>query len=207
MSGELKKEFSKRDVQRMRNILTDRAGDATQIQAGWDKNQEFHKEGDVWEESSRKWTIKNGIKQTVTKLDEIKKLAVLPFSCPNCGKVMKITEQNKKMWSIHQKCFDCVIEMETEIKRLGKWDEYCSGIMNQSKNAELSDLEIALEQWSTEKDSFVSEAGEVEKWGGGDKTTIYKQVKEEIAKLKKQDIYNGQNTEENVSKHQEEEKS
>jgi hypothetical protein len=66
--------------------------------------------------------------------------------------------------------------------------------MNLNKNAELSDLEQALEQWVTEKDSFVSEAGEVEKWGGGDKTAIYKQVKEEIAKLKERDIYNGENT-------------
>jgi len=205
MSGELKKEFSKRDVQRMRNILTDKAGDRTQIQAGWDRNQEIHKEGDIWEENGKKWTIKNGIKQSVTKLDEIKKLVVLPLSCPSCGKLMKVDEYNKKMWAIHQKCFDCVIKMETEIKRQGKWEEYSKSTMNQNKNAELDDLEMALEQWVNEKDSFVSEAGEVEKWGGGDKKDIYKQVKEEIAKLKKVDIYNGKNTEENVSEHQEEE--
>jgi hypothetical protein len=83
--------------------------------------------------------------------------------------------------------------MESEIKRKGKWEEYSRNIMNLNKNAELNDLEQALEQWVTEKDSFVSEAGEVEKWGGGDKTAIYKQVKEEIAKLKERDIYNGEN--------------
>jgi hypothetical protein len=79
--------------------------------------------------------------------------------------------------------------------------------MNRNKNTELDDLEAALEQWVTEKDSFVSEAGEVEKWAGGDRRDIYKQVKDEIAKLKKVDIYNGKNTEENGSEHQEEEKS
>ena len=193
MSGELKKEFVPRDVQRMRNILTGQTGDRTQIQTGWDKNTQTYTEGDVWEDSGRKWTIKNGIKQTVTKLDEIKKLVVLPLSCPNCGKLIKVDEYNKKMWAIHQKCFDCVIKMESEIKRQGKWDEYCANIMNLNKNAELDDLEQALEQWVTEKDSFVSEAGEVEKWGGGDKKDIYKQVKEEIAKLKQRDIYNGEN--------------
>jgi hypothetical protein len=203
MSGELKKEFVPRDVQRMRNILTGQTGDRTQIQAGWDKNTQTYTEGDVWEDNGRKWTIKNGIKQTVTKLDEIKKLVVLPLSCPNCGKLMKVDDYNKKMWGIHQKCFDCVIKMESEIKRQGKWDEYCANIMNLNKNAELDDLERALEQWVTEKDSFVSEAGEVEKWGGGDKTDVYKQVKAEIAELKKRDIYKGENTEKDVTNSEE----
>jgi hypothetical protein len=75
--------------------------------------------------------------------------------------------------------------------------------MNRSKNAELDDLERALEEWVDENDSFVSESGEVEKWGGGDKTSIYKQVKAEIAELRKRDIYNGKNLDENALHSQE----
>jgi hypothetical protein len=195
MDGELKKEFNPRDVQRMRNLITGNTGDRTQIQTGYEKHQEVRKEGDVWEENGKKWTIKNGIKQTVTKLDEIKKLVVMPFACPECGKAMKVDYYNKKMWGIHRKCFNCVVKMESEIKRQGKWEEYSANIMNSNKNAELDDLEMALEQWLGEKDTFVSEMGEVEKWGGGDKSAIYKQVKEEIAELKKRDIYNGENPE------------
>lgn len=198
MENTLKKEFNPRDVQRMRNIITGKAGDKTQIQTGWEKNQETHKEGDVWEENGKNWTIKNGIKMTVTKLDKVKELILMPLSCPECGNVMKINDYNKKMWGIHKKCFDCVIKMETEIKRQGKWDEYCADMMNRNKNAELDDLETALEQWVDENDSFVSEQGEVEKWGGGDKKAVYKQVKEEIAELRKRDIYNGKNPEENA---------
>jgi len=190
----LKKEFTKRDVTRMRNILTDKAGERTQVQAGFEKDKGVHKEGDIWEEDGKTWTIEGGIKQSVTKLDEIKKLVMLPLICPNCGGVMKVDDYNKKMWSIHQKCFDCVIKMESEIKRLGKWDEYCANIMNRNKNAELDHLEAALEGWVTENDTFVSEMGEVEKWGGGDKAAVYKQVKEQIAELKKRDIYKGENT-------------
>jgi hypothetical protein len=66
--------------------------------------------------------------------------------------------------------------------------------MNKNKNAELDDLETYLDKWVDETDSFVSETGEVEKWGGGDKTSVYKRVKERIAELKKVDIYKGQNT-------------
>jgi hypothetical protein len=198
MENNLKKEFNPRDVQRMRNIITGDIGARTQIQAGYEKVSQGHEEGDIWEDNGRKWTIKNGIKQTVTKLDEIKKLTVMPLSCPECGNVMKINDYNKKMWGIHKKCFDCVIKIETNIKQQGKWDEYCAGIMNNNKNAELNDLEVALEQWVDENNSFVSEQGEVEKWGGGDKRAIYKQAKEQIAELRKRDIYNGKNLEENA---------
>jgi len=194
MEGNLKKEFKPRDVARMRNLITGKTGDKTQLQAGWERYSDRHTEGDIWEENGKKWTIKNGLKQTVTKLDEVKKLVVMPLACPNCGKLMKIDEYNKKMWAIHQKCFTCVIKMESEIKRQGKWKEYESGVMNENKDAMLNDLERALENWVDEKDTFVSESGEVEKWGGGDKTNVYKQVKEEIAKLRKQDIYKGENS-------------
>lgn len=194
MEGNLKKEFKPRDVARMRNLITGKTGDKTQLQAGWERHSDKHTEGDIWEENGKKWTIKNGLKQTVTKLDQVKRLVVMPLACPSCGNLMKIDEYNKKMWAIHQKCFDCVIKMESEIKRQGKWKEYESGVMNENKDAMLDDLERALENWVDEKDTFVSESGEVEKWGGGDKTSVYKQVKEEIVKLRKQDIYKGENS-------------
>jgi len=195
MDNNLKKEFSKRDVQRMRNIIGGNVGDKTQLQAGWEKHTERHGEGDVWEEDGRKWTIKNGIRQNVTKLDEIKKLTMLPLSCPNCGQLMKVDDLNKKMWAIHKKCFECVLKMEGEIKRAGKWEEYTSNVMNSNKNSELDDLEQALEGWVDQKDTFVSEAGEVETWKGGDRKAVYTQVKERIAELRNLDIYKGKNEE------------
>jgi len=198
MENTLKKEFNPRDVQRMRNIITGNTGDRTQIQSGWERNNQDYKEGDVWEENGKTWTIKNGIKMSVTKFDKIKDLVLMPLCCPECNNLMKINEYNKKMWGIHRKCFDCVVKMESEIKRLGKWDEYCANIMNRNKDVELNDLEIALEQWVDEQDSFISEQGEVEKWGGGDKKTIYKQVKNEIVELRKLDIYNGKNLDKNA---------
>jgi len=198
MENTLKKEFNPRDVQRMRNIITGNTGDRTQIQSGWEKNGQDYGEGDIWDENGKTWTIKNGIKMSVTKFDKIKDLVLMPLCCPECNNLMKINEYNKKMWGIHRKCFDCVVKMESEIKRLGKWDEYCANIINRNKNAELDDLETALEQWVDEQDSFVSEQGEVEKWGGGDKKAIYKQVKNEIVELRKLDIYNGKNLDENA---------
>ena len=199
MDNNLKKEFSKRDVQRMRNIITGNAGDRTQLQPGWEVGKEDHKEGDVWEENGKTWTIKKGIKQTVTKLDKIKDMVFMPLSCPSCGGLMKMHDIEKKMWNIHKTCFDCVLKKEAQIKREGKWEEYERSMMNANKDAMVEDLEAAMEEWFTQTDSFVTEQGDVESWNGGDKTGIYKQVKERIAELKKLDIYKQNNSEEDAS--------
>ena len=40
MENTLKREFNPRDVQRMRNLITGKTGDRTQIQSGWEKNNQ-----------------------------------------------------------------------------------------------------------------------------------------------------------------------
>ena len=85
----LKKEFKRKDVQRARNLIMGNSSASTNTQVGYGKKIEDHKEGDVWTEGRKIWTIKNGIKQTVSKLDTIKKEVFMPLSCPCCGKIMK----------------------------------------------------------------------------------------------------------------------
>jgi hypothetical protein len=185
----LKKEFSKRDVQRMRNLITGKSGDRTQIQAGYERKQQDYKEGDVWEEDGKKWTIKNGVKQSITKLDKFKHLISLPLTCPSCKKPMKADDINKKMYSIHKMCLGCVVEMETKLKAEGKYEDYEKNILNSNKNASLEDFEKALDAWLEEKDTFVSEQGDIENWSGGDKTKAYEEIKKKIQEWKKVDIY------------------
>ena len=60
----LKKEFRKKDVNRARNLITGNTGASTGTQIGYSKKEEDHKEGDIWTEGRKTWTIKNGIKQT-----------------------------------------------------------------------------------------------------------------------------------------------
>ena len=73
-SSMMQREFKERDIQRMRNIIKKDYTAKTITQVGYSKSQEDHEEGDVWEENNRQWTIKNGLKQTVTKFDKLKKL-------------------------------------------------------------------------------------------------------------------------------------
>jgi len=184
----LQREFRERDVQRMRNIITKDYTAKTTTQIGYSKAQINHKEGDVWEEAGKKWTIKNGIKQTVTRLDKLKEYIHLPLSCPNCGNAMKNHTLNKKMWSIHKMCFDCVVIMETELKRTGQFEEYARSLTTRGVKAYIKDLEniileIALEETN---EGFVTEAGDIEKWAGKgiDKQKITTEIQEYIQKLK-----------------------
>jgi hypothetical protein len=186
----LKKEFSKRDVQRMRNIITGNAGSATGVQVGYSKQQQDYQEDDVWEENGKQWTIKNGIKQTITKFDKLKKMVVMPLACPSCDKAMSNNSLNKKMWSIHNMCFDCVIDMEAKIKSEGKWDEYEKKMMNANKNSMVDDFEKAFNEFvNTKAESYVTEQGDIETWSGGKiNEDEIKNVKEYIKKLRETKI-------------------
>jgi hypothetical protein len=186
--SKLQREFRERDVQRMRNLITKDYGAKTGVQIGYTKEYVEHKEGDVWEENGKNWTIKNGIKMTISKLDNVKKILQLPLTCPKCSKAMKNNEVNKKMYSIHNMCYGCVIEFETKLKIQGKYKEYERNMVQKGLDVyikELEDLmlELAL---SSNEESFVTEAGDIEKWSGGniDKEKIIEELAEYIKTLK-----------------------
>jgi len=183
----LKREFRERDVQRMRNIIQKDYTAKTVTQVGYTKTQVEHKEGDVWEENGKKWTIKDGIKQTITRFDELKKVINLPLTCPVCSKSMKNNTLNKKMWSVHKKCFDCVISYETELKRQGKFEEYAKLLISGGVKQYIKDLEDALIDFNNEiDDQFVTEQGDIETWKGKgiNKEELNKEIQEHIQELK-----------------------
>jgi hypothetical protein len=184
----LKREFKTRDVQRMRNIITKNTGDKTGVQIGYTKEYIERKEGDVWEENSKKWTIKNGIKMTVTKLDSVRKISQLPLTCPNCHKHMGAHKLNKLMYSTHQECADCVIKRETKLKLEGKFEEYQKNINKQGIIYHIKEMENVLFELAMEQsdESFVTEAGDIETWKGKglDKQKIMQDIQEYIQKLK-----------------------
>jgi hypothetical protein len=186
--SKLQREFKERDVQRMRNIITKDYSAKTQSQVGYSKEYIERNEGDIWEENSKTWTIKNGIKMTVSKLDDIKKILQLPLICPKCSKHMKNFELNRKMYSIHKMCFDCVIEFETKLKMLGTYKEYERNIIDKGLDVYIKELEDFLLELALNdnNESFITEAGDIEKWSGGniDKKTIMNDLVEYINSLK-----------------------
>ena len=182
----LKKEFRERDVQRIRNIVNKKYGDKTVTQVGYTKESTDHKEGDVWEENGKQWTIKNGLKMTISKLDLVKKTLQIPLTCPKCGRAMKKKNLDTKMYSIHKQCFDCVITYETKLRLEGKYEAYVQDMVQRSAKGYIGDLEQMLQDLinDTHSDQIVTEGGEVEEWSGGNNTSLVKEFQEYIDKLK-----------------------
>ena len=175
----LNKEFKRKDVERMRNLIKGKTGESSEVQVGYTTKKIDHKEGDVWTEGGKDWTIKDGIKQTATKLDKVKKEAILPLFCPSCGSIMK-KRNDVKMYNIHKKCFDCVIDMEHKLKIEGKYEQYERDMLANNAEDYINDLEsYLLEALNSSNDQFVSERGEVERWKGGlDKEKVTEELKE-----------------------------
>ncbi len=186
----LKKEFSEKDLQRIRNIAEKRFGDSTGIQLGYTKQEQEHIEGDEWEENGKKWTIRGGIKQTVTRLDSMKRYASFPLTCPCCEKHFKLTDLNKKMYNIHEKCFDCVIDMETKLKLEGKFEEYEKNLMSKNRDSHLVEFEKALDEYANSTNpEFYTEDGQKESWqGSGVDKEYIKAMKEQIKELKSKEL-------------------
>ena len=84
-------------------------GEKTRSSVGFLTLKNF-KEGDIWESDGRTWTIKEGIKQNITKLDKAKKAHTMPLFCPKCSKLMKRVD--KPYYNIHKSCLDCHATMK-----------------------------------------------------------------------------------------------
>lgn len=184
----LQKEFQKRDVQRIRNLLSGKQGDATQTQVGYTTKHIERNEGDVWEEFDRKWTIKNGIKMSVTKLDRAKSNTFTPLLCPNCSKPIKSTH-DKKMFHIHNQCMDCVIAFETQLKLDGKYQEYEDKQIKANLNFMLDEFVEGFDDFMnsiTNEGSFVTEQGDVEEWHSKalDKISIREQAMKDVEEIR-----------------------
>jgi hypothetical protein len=160
----LKKEFKQSDVQRVRNIVNKNYTAKTKLQSGYSKKTNKHKEGDVWQESGKTWTIKNGIKQNITKLDAAKKLTQLPLACPKCKNRMK-KRLDKKMYFIHGFCFDCTILYEDSLKTAGLYEEYEKKMVSGNIEGFIVDMENWVRESLEDRITMVTEQGDKEDWG------------------------------------------
>ena len=181
----LKKQFQEKDVQRLRNLVQGKHADKSQVSIGYSKGQEGpHVEGDIWTEADKTWTIKDGIKQNVTKLDSAREAVNFPIFCPSCKKPMK-PHLDKKWYNMYKRCYNCQVDFEFEIRKQGLWEEYEKLIFN-------SDIDGMIEQfsmWINEEidnesnQGFITEAGDVEKWVGSAKNKLLESKEEAIKYL------------------------
>lgn len=159
----LKKEFKKSDVERIRNLIKKDYTAKTKVASGYKKAHVVRKEGDVWEEDGRTWTIQNGLKQNITKLDAAKDAYKIPLTCPKCIGSMSHWLA-KKMYRIHGFCFECTVEYEASLRKAGKYEEYEKAMMQGNVKEFAKDLEQYIIGKLEETSDFVTEQGDVEDW-------------------------------------------
>jgi hypothetical protein len=181
----LKKQFQDRDVNRLRNLVKGKYADKSQVSVGFTKGQEGpHIEGDIWDEADKTWTIKDGIKQNVTKLDAAREAVNLPIFCPSCKKPMK-PHLDKKWYKMYHRCFNCQIDFEAEIRRQGLWEEYQKVIFNSDIEGLMENFQIWIDEEieNQSNQTFVTEAGDVEKWTGSAKNKLLESKEETLKYL------------------------
>lgn len=156
---------------------------------GWRGEPEpTRKEGDVWEDvDGKKWTVKNGIRQTVTKLDDAK----TPHWCPKCSKPMN-HRFDVKFWRIRGHCMDCNVKHETELRRQGKWEEFEQKMMLRNyisaAKDRIQELQHYYDNFSKPEYLLMNEHEKTvlmfEKWDV-DVETVKKDLMDEIELIKK----------------------
>ena len=162
----LKKQFAEKDIQRIRNLVKGKNGERITHGIGYTQETTDHVEGDVWQEDGRSWTIKDGIKQNITKLDKFKKTSV-PLFCPSCKQVMD-KQLDPHYYKSYGSCLDCRTEFETKLKLEGKWEDYVNSTFNAEIDKQIEEYKSYFESLLSEgNQGYVSENGEIQKWVGG----------------------------------------
>lgn len=154
--------------------------------------------GETWvDEDGINWEQKKGYKVKLGKLSELRNDL---NSFPNCDKdVCTCTNpkrNDQKMKVIHGKCFDCVINMEHELRLNGGYEEYERSKMLQNGKAWLVQAKLEKESLKAAmKAKFINEDGSFEEWDGMSWSELEEKIDKEfelfqnnfIAKLEAKD--------------------
>jgi hypothetical protein len=91
---------------------------------------------------------------------------------------------DKPFYIQYKRCYGCQIEFETELRRLGLWDEYEKNIINNDIDNLIVDFESWMEDLINESNqSYITEAGDVERWIGSSKQRLLESKEETIKYL------------------------
>lgn len=150
------------------------------------KNNMLRQEGEVWTEKGKTWTIKNGIKRTISKFSKVRKDLQMPLCCPKCKNAMHKIDET--FYKFNRVCLNCTVEFEHELRKQGKYEEYEKARVMANVKGYVLDLDSFMNDFLSEQTnrSFVTEDGDVEAWIGNASKRAEELVKPELDKLKEQ---------------------
>ena len=157
----------------------------TKLTFGWTPQHVERKEGEEWVDADgKRWTKKNGLIQSVTKLDGFK----TPWWCPKCG--TPLNGIHLKAYKKAGHCHECMLKEEMELKQSGKWHDVIVEKGRQNHIAAIRDKIQELQSYhdNLSQPEFIHADNEkilmIEKWDM-DINTVKKDLMEEITKLQK----------------------
>jgi hypothetical protein len=101
---------------------------------GWNPTPVDRKEGEIWEDDGKQWTVKNGLKQSIPKLQDAK----TPWWCPKCEQSMS-HRFDDKFYRLYHMCYKCTIDEHTHMKLDGVWEEFEQNMIRENEMAWLRD--------------------------------------------------------------------
>lgn len=163
------------------------------------KQAELHEIGESWQEtdpSGNIWIIeqRDGFRVRKTKNAEtFQELRDTLRSFTNCRKetctCLTPNHLDEKMRKFNGMCYDCTIDMEHDLKKHGKYDEYEKTRMQQNATAWLrtaeQDIKLLKEAYTTASKFVTNSQGEIETWSA--KMTIQEfeeKIEKEFVKFK-----------------------
>ena len=142
------------------------------------KKNEHHEIGDIWEDVDVNGNITiveqfDGFRTRKPKnsevlsevREELRSYAKCPKETCTCDPNYYL---NQKMRAIHGMCFDCVIDMEHELKKAGKFEEYANKKIEANALAWLKkaeqDVDMLREAYTKASKLVINSEGETETW-------------------------------------------
>ena len=142
------------------------------------KRNDHHDIGDIWEDADANGNITiveqfDGFRTRKTKnsqvlgevREELKSYANCPKDTCTCDPNYYL---NQKMRAIHGMCFDCVIDMEHELKKTGQFEEYANKKLEANAMAWLKkaehDVVMLRDAYTKASELVINGDGETETW-------------------------------------------
>ena len=139
--------------------------------------------GDQWtDDDGNVWEQKKGYKVKLGKFSELRtELNTFP-KCPKEVCTCTTLKRNDyKMQAIHGMCFDCVIDMEHQLRLMGKYKDYERNKVLENGKSWLQKAELEVEAVKAAlKAKFVNEDGSIEEWGGRSWEEVQEKIENEF---------------------------
>jgi hypothetical protein len=187
----MKKATGKSNLAIVRDYLN---GERPFIQVGYTADSDFasRKEGEIWTDANgRKWIKKHGSKRAINQVNS-DVIEATKQICADCGMDIRWGNRYDQIFfNKTGKCHECLVKFETELRRLGKYDDYEQKKLLQNQLSQAKEFRIKVQESydfvsSHEKISFPNGDGTLDEWTIERRESILKDLKKDLKKIDKQ---------------------